>query len=78
MTKEETTWDIEAQMRDNNNGSQTVLFCWLFNAALSDYIVPDEWWIGRELEGNGLGLIKVLHQHLSGGNDENHEENQPG
>lgn len=24
--KEETTWENETQMRDNNNGSQTILF----------------------------------------------------
>jgi hypothetical protein len=32
-----------------------------------------KWWIEKDLEGNGPGVIQILSQHLSGGTEENHE-----
>jgi hypothetical protein len=30
-----------------------------------------EWWIGKDLEGSGRGVIEVLYRHLPGGTEEN-------
>jgi hypothetical protein len=33
----------------------------------------EEWWIGKDLEGNGCGLIEILSQHMPGETEENQE-----
>jgi hypothetical protein len=35
--------------------------------------MTDKWWIGKDLEGNGRGLIEELPQHLPGETEEYHE-----
>jgi hypothetical protein len=40
--------------------------------------IPDKSQTGKDLEGSGNDLIKVLYQHLPGGNEENHVKHQSG
>jgi hypothetical protein len=37
-----------------------------------EWRVIDEWWIGKDLEWSGRGLIEVLSGHLPGGTEENY------
>lgn len=52
----------------------------LFTYAVSvtDVRMIDKWWIGKDLEGRGHGLIEVLSQHSSGVIKENHENPHSG
>jgi hypothetical protein len=52
---------------------------WLFNDALSvmslkDGKVIDAWWIEKDIEGSGRGLIEMLFLHFSGGTEENYQK----
>jgi hypothetical protein len=38
----------------------------------------DEWWIGKDLEGSGHGLIEIISYLLDGGTEENYEIPQLG
>jgi hypothetical protein len=37
--------------------------------------VTKDWWIGRDLDGTGRGLIEAICQHLTGGAEENYKIN---
>jgi hypothetical protein len=34
----------------------------------------DEWLVGKDLEGSGIGIIEVLSQNFAVGTEENHKE----
>jgi hypothetical protein len=41
-------------------------------------IISETWWIGKDLEGRGLGLIDVLSWDFPGGTREKYEKSQTG
>jgi hypothetical protein len=36
--------------------------------------IIDEWLVGKDLEGSGIGIIEVLSRNFPSGTEENHKE----
>lgn len=54
---------------------QVIYWCFQCQDCIAlDGGMTDDWWLGKNQERSGCGLIKVLFQHFSWGTEENHKD----
>lgn len=75
VTRHSTVFDtIPNHLIGPVSGCESIILwrCQYLGGIVSDGRTPDEWFIGKDLGGNSLGLIWVLSWHIPGETEENH------